>query len=126
MGWFSRKRATAPDSDRYAPTEREADRYKGRPLLILIENYVLHAIGCLPPEKIERMAAAVQRQWGGGPDWCATVREVLDIKDTLDDNLRAMWERNQVTARESGETLTPDTFARMIADVNFLPAMEQR
>jgi hypothetical protein len=112
MSWFSRKKKTV---------EPEVSRYQGRPLLILVENYVLHAIGCLPSEKVELMAAAVQRQWGGGADWCATLRTALDMKDSFDEHLRGMWERNQVIAQQRGETLTPEDFARMIADVNFVP-----
>jgi hypothetical protein len=31
--------------------EAEPERYAGKPLLVLLENFVLHSIGELPPDK---------------------------------------------------------------------------
>lgn len=119
MSWFSRK-GPKPDA-----SGLESERYRGRPLLILLENYVLYVIGQLPPKKIPTIQAAVQRVWGGDADWCATLRKTLDLEDTIDDSLRSMWARNQGIARERGEVLTPEDFARMVADTNFAPILER-
>ena len=43
-------------------------RYTGRPLLILLENYVLDCIGALSPAKQAAMQVAVRRVYGGGDD----------------------------------------------------------
>lgn len=95
------------------------DRYHGRPFLILLENYVLSAIGSLVPDKEVLAAAATQRVCGGSDDWRSTLRDTLHLGDSLDESLRQMWATNQQRAQQAGLTLSPEDFARMIADQNF-------
>lgn len=99
--------------------EAEPERYRGRPLLILLENYVLAAIGELPAERSAGVGATVQRMWGGGEDWMRTLRRQLDLDDALDASLRGMWARNQQIARDNKTELHPIQFAKMVADSNF-------
>jgi hypothetical protein len=87
--------------------------------LILLENYVLDCIGCLPREKVPTMTGIVQRVYGGGDDWKATLRSTLHLDDTLDENLRQVWVRNQDLARQSNQAFPPEAFARMVVDKNF-------
>jgi hypothetical protein len=94
-------------------------RYAGRPLLILLENYVLSAIGSLASDKDQLVASITQRIFGGDADWRATLRTTLQLGDALDDSLRQMWAENQRQAQQAGVTLSPEEFARMIADQNF-------
>ncbi|WP_395717824.1 hypothetical protein [Prosthecobacter sp.] len=94
-------------------------RYAGRPLLILLENYVLSAIGTLAPDKDQLVASITQRIFGGGTDWRTTLRTTLQLGDSLDESLRRMWAENQQQAQQAGVTLSPEEFARMIADQNF-------
>jgi hypothetical protein len=110
--FFSRPRKTAGPSP-------DPARYKGRPLLILLENYVLSAIGELAPEKEQLAFSATQRVFGGGSDWRSTLRSTLELGDSLDDSLRRMWTANQQRAQQAGVTLSPEDFARMVADQNF-------
>ncbi len=110
MGWFGKKKEPAPPN---------MDRYTGKPLLILLENYVLSCIGCLPAEKVPGLAAIVRKVYGGGDDWKATLRSALHLEDGLDDDLRQMWLRNQDIARQANESLLPEDFARMVVDDNF-------
>ena len=49
----------------------------------------------------------------------ATLRTTLQLGDALDDSLRQMWAENQQQAQQAGVTLSPEEFARMIADQNF-------
>src|SRR5438477_950450 len=87
FGPFKKKRpATAP----LPSAEAEPDRYAGRPLLIVLENYVLDCIGQLPPDKQALARSVVQRVWSGGDDWKATVREQLHLELTIDEALRGM------------------------------------
>jgi hypothetical protein len=114
MGLFdflSRRRKTSEPSSN--------NRYNGRPLLILLENYVLSAIGSLAPDKELLAAAATQRVFGGSNDWRSTLRDTLHLGDSLDESLRQMWATNQQRAQEAGVTLSPEDFARTIADQNF-------
>lgn len=100
--------------------EAEPERYRGRPLLIVLENYILAAIGELPADKQAGVAKIVQTVFGGGPDWMKTVRAQLHLGDGLDATLRGMWERNQATAARNGVPLRPVQFAKIFADQNFV------
>ncbi|WP_050025306.1 hypothetical protein [Verrucomicrobium sp. BvORR034] len=95
------------------------DRYYGRPLLILLENYVMSAIGTLAPDKEQLAASLTQRVFGGDGDWRSTLRSTLHLGDSLDESLRQMWATNQQLAQQAGVALTPEEFARMVADRNF-------
>jgi hypothetical protein len=97
--------------------EAEPSRYKGRPLLILLENYVLACIGELPPDS--NVAAVVQKAFGGGDDWMQTLREKLDLNSAIDEAIREMWTKNQAIAKEHKEQLHPVQFAKLVADRNF-------
>ena len=99
--------------------EAEPERYRGRPLLVVLENYVLAAIGELPADKRAGVGLVVQRVFGGGADWMQKVRQQLGLDDSLDESLRQMWPRNQTVAREQGTTIHPVQFAKMVADQNF-------
>ena len=99
--------------------EAEPERYRGRPLLVVLENYVLAAIGELPAERHAGVGQIVQRVFGGGDDWMQTVREQLHLSDSLDESLRQMWVRNQEIARQNAVPLHPVQFAKMVADQNF-------
>ena len=115
MGWFRKKQK---------PTAPGSDRYKGKPLLILLENYVLSCIGCLPEEKVPTLTGIVQKVYGGGDDWKATLRSTLHLEDALDDDLRRMWLRNQDIAKQANESLLPEDFARMVVGQNFSSLIE--
>jgi hypothetical protein len=111
VGWFSKKQEES--------SEPKSDRYKGKPLLILLENYVLDCIGHLPQENVEAITSVVQRVYGGGGDWKATLRSTLQLSESLDESLRRMWLRNQEIAKQANQTLLPEDFARMVVDQNF-------
>lgn len=99
--------------------EAEPERYLDRPLLIVIENYILAAIGELPTDKHAGLATIIQRVFGGESEWMETVRQQLHLSSDLDTNLQKMWRANQATAIQHGVTLHPIQFAKMIADENF-------
>jgi hypothetical protein len=104
----------------------EPDRYSGRPLLILLEIYILDCIGVLAADKQDGTRLAVQRVFGGGEDWKATLRGQLRLDDSLDAQLRSMWNSNQVAAKSQGTVLHPVQFAKMVADTNFADLIDPR
>lgn len=112
MGYFKKKQPG------HVPI-LETPRYKGKPLLLLLENYVLDCIGCLPPDRQEKTSTAIRRIYGGGEDWKGTLRGVLELNDTVDETLRQMWRKNQQIAREANVLLQPHEFAMMVVDENF-------
>ena len=99
--------------------EAEPDRYRGRPLLIILEHYVLDCVGALAPEQQQSVAQVVRQVFGGGEDWKATVRATLKLKDSLDAEIRTMWDRNQQAAAQQNVTLHPVQFAKIVVDQNF-------
>ena len=97
----------------------EPERYQGRPLLIIIENYISDSIGALERERQDQVRGVVQRTFGGADDWKQTMRGVLELEENLDEQLNQMWLRNQELARSNGVVLHPVQFAKMVADQNF-------
>jgi hypothetical protein len=97
-------------------------RYDRKPLLKLVELYVLKAIGELSQKEedtLNAMAPKLQRLYGGGGQWHEAIeRAVLMAADTPQ-QIQGMWARNLEIARANGLTLTPQQFAEMIADSNF-------
>jgi hypothetical protein len=104
----------------------EPGRYEGRPLLIVLENYVLDCIGALEVSSQNAMCSAVQRVFKGDDDWHETLRRQLHLPHDLDDQLRQIWQRNSAVAVERGETLLPVQFAKMVADEHFVPLIDRR
>jgi hypothetical protein len=97
----------------------ETDRYEGRPLLAIVENYVLAAIGALPRSRAVGTLKVVQRLLGGGGDWMETVRQQLGLERGVDEELRTLWSQNRRAAEANGDELSPADFARLVADENF-------
>jgi len=104
--------------------EAEPERYVGKPLLVLLENFVLHSIGELSPEKDALMAKVVQKAYGGGDSWVETLKRELDLGDSIEANLKQIWDKNKGIARQEAVELHPVQFAKMIADTNFAPHIQ--
>ena len=94
------------------------ERYEKNPMLAVVENYVLEAIGRLESQKAELLNAMICRTFGG-TDWKATLRRHFDWPAETDENLRAMWKRRQGEAEAKQEDLTAEGFAREAADDMF-------
>lgn len=95
------------------PTDSK-DRYAGRPLLILLENYVLAVIDRLPAGHGEKVSAAVVRHFGGPPsEWMATIRRVSGLPGDFDERIRALWATQQ-------PGVNPLDFAIAVADASFV------
>ena len=75
-------------------------------------------------ERPAKIVNVVRKVYGGGDDWKATMRTTLQLNESLDENLRAMWFRNQEIAKKTNQVLTPEEFARMIVDENFLSLID--
>ena len=79
---------------------------------------------CAGLKSLAQMQAIVRRVFGGGADWTATVRTVLELNDSIDASLQAMWARNKEIARQKGIALDPVQFAKMGTDQNFAHLLE--
>ena len=94
------------------------DRYESNPMLVVVENYVLDAIGALEPEKAVLLNEMICRTFGG-KDWKAVVRQQFDLPAETDDNLRVMWSQRQEEAEAQQRDVAPEDFAREAADEMF-------
>jgi ribonuclease D len=100
----------------------DAARYQGKPFLRLLECYVLWAVGQLDPqqaEALERMTPKLREVYGTEGRWQDIVAAQMAFPDSLPEELRSLWARNQQIARDNGTVLEPEQFARMVADRNF-------
>lgn len=104
----------------------EPERYQGRPLLVVLENYVLDCIGKLPPGSSENLSRMMQQVFGGGADWKETLRDTLQLDPALDNELQKLWVTNEALARKDGIELHPVQFAKMVVDQNFAHLIDQQ
>jgi hypothetical protein len=104
----------------------EPDRYEGRPLILILDNYVLDCIGELPSDKKALITTIVQKAFGGGSDWKKTVRGLLQLSDSIEDNIRSLWTENKKIAAQNNSELHPVQFAKMIVDDNFAELIDKQ
>jgi len=94
------------------------DRYEHNPMLVLVENFVLDAIGRLEPEKAARLNEIVNRTFGG-TNWRATLRHQLALPPDTQDTLKTLWKQRQAEAELKQEDLAVEHLARQMADELF-------
>jgi hypothetical protein len=102
----------------------ENSRYDGKPLLRLLELYILHVLGELPPpeqESLERLAPKLQAVYGGNGPWDDAVAAAVRMPAEMPQVIREMWEKNLEIARANNvPALTPQKFAEMFVDENLV------
>jgi hypothetical protein len=95
-----------------------AERYRGKPLLILLENYALAVIGEMPANQKAGVAAQVAESLGGeASDWKATVRRAAGPADRF----RHQDSRGLAV---SAKRASPLDFVIAISDANFVDLMD--
>jgi len=98
------------------------NRYEGKPLLRLLELYVLHTLGELPAterETLTRLAPKLQTVYGGNGAWHEAVAAAVHMQAEMPQFIRDMWEKNLEIARTNNvPALTPQKFAEMFVDEN--------
>jgi hypothetical protein len=96
-------------------------RYDGKPLLRLIELFVIDAIGELQPTDaatLEAMTPKLQRLYDTSGDWRAAISKAMAFPPSMPEAIRGMWEKNQQIAVQTGTTLTVEEFSVMFVDSN--------
>jgi hypothetical protein len=95
----------------------ERDRYRGKPLLRLLELQVLWSIGQLAPadlqrlESIEPMLRATYKREG---TWHDVLAAEMECPEKYVEKFRDSWVEFQ---RQSGNRADPETFARQLVDL---------
>ena len=94
-------------------------RYDGKPLLRLIELWVLWAIGEIDDAdqaRLKEIEPQLQKTWGGEGAWHEMIGDTWQLPASLPEQLRGMWQRNLETARREGVPPPREIFAKSIAD----------
>ena len=94
------------------------DRYEQNPMLVLVENFILDAIGKLEPEKAAKLNDIICRTFGG-TDWRKSLCSQLELPADSAASIQAMWKQRQAEAELKQEDLSPEDFARETADQLF-------
>jgi hypothetical protein len=97
-------------------------RYVGKPLLRLLECYVLWAIDELPEKdasSLVSMTPKLQNLYRSDGQWQDIVAGTVGMDSEMPERLKVLWARNVEIARQNGAELTPQQFAEMVVDDNF-------
>ena len=97
-------------------------RYNGRPLLRLLELYVLKVIGELQEsdaKTLDLMAPKLRSTYGVSGDWDEVIASVVGLSDGAPQAIQRMWKENSEVAKKGGVDLTPQQFSEMFVDANF-------
>ncbi len=98
-------------------------RYTGKPLLRLVDSYVLDAIGHLPPEvdaKMTEMEPRFRETFGANGTWREMVAEQMKFPDGLPGAIREVWDKGRVKfIAEQGHEPDPGQFTRSFVDSKF-------
>jgi hypothetical protein len=96
------------------------DRYAGRPLLRLVEFYVLDAIGQISENDASRLAAiAPNISAAVGSDagtWQGAISDALTLPGDFPATLMNDWLTAKAEVAASGGSLAPEVFAAGVAD----------
>jgi hypothetical protein len=96
-------------------------RYEGKPLLRLLEFYVLWAIEQLPETEakaLKDMTPKLQSVYDAQGEWHQVIAAAVKLPPNMPDMIRDLWVRNTEIARKNQATLTPQQFAEMFVDEN--------
>ncbi|WP_442505698.1 hypothetical protein SH528x_004498 [Novipirellula sp. SH528] len=94
-------------------------RYDGKPLLRLVEYWVLWSIDEIEPNEVSllvEMEPNLRTAWSLEGSWHSMLEQLLELSPALQDELRGMWKRNLETARENNMPAPKEMFAQSIAD----------
>src|SRR4051812_8666199 len=102
-------------------------RYQGKPLLRLLECYVLKVIGGLSASETANLVALrpkLAQLYGVQGTWDEIIAVTMKLPSNLPQLIVGMWDRNQGIAKANGVTLSPQQFAEMFVDQNLAPPAE--
>jgi hypothetical protein len=99
-----------------------SDRYAGKPLLRLLELYVLKALGELPvleQETLDRMAPKLQAVYGGNGSWHGALEAAVHMPADMPQQIRGMWAKNlEIAGTNNIPALSAQKFAELFVDEN--------
>jgi hypothetical protein len=97
----------------------QSGRYLHKPLVRLLECYVLWAIDKLHPGdevQLAELGPRIAALYEVKGNWHEVVATVMDLPWNMGQIVRQYWRRDLAQAEENGETLEPQRFAEMFVD----------
>ncbi|MCG2593859.1 hypothetical protein LZ009_13830 [Ramlibacter sp. XY19] len=98
------------------------DRYEGRPLLRLLDCYILDTIGELPPaqrETLEKIEPQLQEAFGSTGGWRSIVEEQMGLLPSVALGMETLWAAFQQDEERLGNQAKSSDFVRAFVDQNF-------
>ncbi|MCP3925714.1 MAG: hypothetical protein GY714_24360 [Desulfobacterales bacterium] len=99
------------------------ERYQNKPLLKLLECYILFSIGeILKDEKIkmDEMTPKLRQLYNLEGEWNEIIEKIMDFPSDMPKQILDVWEKNCNLAELNDEEINPQDFAEMFADQNFI------
>ncbi|RKG66919.1 hypothetical protein D7V80_17995 [Corallococcus sp. CA054B] len=93
-------------------------------LIWLLERYVLWAIGRLGAEdeaKLEVACPKLRTLFHAEGSWQEVLRAAMQWDTDPAAEIIMIWKKNEERARQHGEVIDPDDFARRFVGMNFVP-----
>jgi hypothetical protein len=98
-------------------------RYDGKPLLRLVDSYVLDAIGHLPPEvdaKMTEMEPRFRATFAATGSWREMVEEQMKFPEGMQGAIRELWAKGRVKFLVAqGQEPDPAEFTMQFVDTHF-------
>ncbi|WP_116812348.1 hypothetical protein [Steroidobacter cummioxidans] len=107
--------------DIFKKKPERADRYAGKPLLRLVDSFVLNCIGELDASseaKLREMEPKLQQIYNCPGTWEEIIMAQLHFSPDIRNAIRDLWLKNQEIARQQNVTLTPMQFVEMFVEKN--------
>jgi hypothetical protein len=98
------------------------NRYTGKPMIRLLECYVLWAIGSLEQKELEtlnQMEPKLRQVFNQEGDWREIISRVMSLPANMPEMIRTKWSENLEIAKQHSQTLIPQHFAELFVDSNF-------
>jgi len=98
------------------------DRYEGRPLLRLLDCYILDAIGELPPQQkatLEKLEPTLQETFASTGHWQEIVEEQMGLLPSVALGIQTLWAGFQADDERLGRQARPADFVREFVAQNF-------
>lgn len=98
-------------------------RYEGKPLLRLLECYVLNSLDLLPDRDRENLVAMqprLEQLYGKRGSWDQIIAATMNFPAKMPSLIRGMWDRNKEIAKANEVNLDPQQFAEMFVDSNLV------
>jgi hypothetical protein len=98
-------------------------RYQGKPLLRLLECYVLWTINELPEKEadaLQAMTPKLRSIFQAEGNWQEVIAAAVKLPATMPAMIRESWHENIEIPQKSDAILTPQQFAEIFVDQNLV------